>query len=102
MLNFRVMIWLIRGVILPRATLLAENLALRQQLLVLQRSLKRPTFYFSDRHFWSFLSCFWKDWKLFLRIVQPDTVVKASSVAGHKTFPWEKGTPNYKRAVGTR
>jgi hypothetical protein len=52
MLVFRVMIWLIRGLILPRGTLLAENLALRQQLLVYQRRIKRPKLYSSDRHFW--------------------------------------------------
>jgi transposase InsO family protein len=71
------MIWLIRGRILPRGTLLEENLALRQQLLVYQRRIiKRPKLYSSDRHFWVWLSQFWKDWKSFLFIVQPETVIK--------------------------
>jgi hypothetical protein len=56
MLVFRVMIWLIRGVILPRKILLAENLALHQQVLVYQRRIKRPKLYSSDRHFWVWLS----------------------------------------------
>jgi hypothetical protein len=74
MLVFRVILWLIRGVILPRKILLAENLALRQQLLVCQRRIKRPKLYSSDRHFWVWLSQFWKECKSFLFIAQPDTV----------------------------
>ena len=39
-----------------RQTLLLENLALRQQLAVLQRDSKRPRLRKADRVFWVFLS----------------------------------------------
>jgi hypothetical protein len=48
-----------RGVLAGRATLAAENLALRQQLAVLQRSVKRPKLRKRDRIFWVWLSKLW-------------------------------------------
>jgi len=54
-----------------RAVLAAENLALRHQLAVLQRSVKRPMLCKSDRIFWSWLSRLWWGWKSALPIVQP-------------------------------
>ncbi len=39
-----------------------ENLALRQQIAVLQRSVKRPRLTKSDRVFWVLLSKVWNDW----------------------------------------
>jgi hypothetical protein len=39
-----------------RANLLVENLALRQQLAVLKRSVKRPNLRKRDRVFWVWLS----------------------------------------------
>jgi hypothetical protein len=91
------MIWLIRGVILPRATLLAENLALRQQLLVYQRRIKRPKLYSSDRHFWVWLSQFWKDWKSVLIMVQPDTVVQWHREGFRLYWKWKSRTGNVGR-----
>lgn len=60
----------------PRATLCAENLALRHQLCVLQRSVKRPKLRPMDRVFWSFLSRVWSNWKEALIVVKPDTVIR--------------------------
>ena len=54
-----------------RASLQMENLALRHQLGVLQRSCRRP----SDRIFWSWLSRVWSSWQDALVIVQPATVI---------------------------
>src|SRR5262249_29178334 len=59
-----------------RLELMAENLALRQQLLVLNRTAKRPQLRSQDRLFWSTLSSLWKNWRSALMIVKPDTVVK--------------------------
>ena len=42
MSSLRIMFVLIRGVVLDRAELAAENLALRQQLAVFQHQSKRP------------------------------------------------------------
>jgi hypothetical protein len=56
--------------------LILENLALRQQLLVQQRTIKRPKLQNRDRLFWAWLSRVWPDWKSTLIIVKPETVVK--------------------------
>ena len=53
-----------------------ENLALRQQLAVLTRTVKRPQLRSTDRLFWILLAKGWRDWRSALIIVQPDTVVR--------------------------
>ncbi len=53
-----------------------ENLTLRQQLAVLNRSAKRPPLTPSDRMFWVMLSGIWSHWAKTLLIVQPETVVR--------------------------
>jgi putative transposase len=53
-----------------------ENLALRHQLDVLQRNVKRPRLTNRDRVLWIFLSRLWSDWRTVLTLVQPDTVVR--------------------------
>ena len=67
---------LIRSLILPRTALVAENLALRQQLAVLNRKVHRPKLHRRDRFFWAILSQFWKNWREVLIIVKPETVIK--------------------------
>ncbi len=72
--------WIIRAIFkvifTDRASLVAENLALRQQLAVLQRKAKRPRLRNSDRIFWAWLSRLWNGWRSTLLIVQPQTVDK--------------------------
>ena len=58
-----------------RASLAAENLALRHQLGVLQRSVKRPRLRQRDRILWVWRSRLWPGWRSCLLIVQPETVV---------------------------
>jgi putative transposase len=58
-----------------RTTLQLEILALRHQLGVLQRSVKRPKLTASDRFLWAWLRGMWPDWRSALVIVQPDTVI---------------------------
>ena len=58
-----------------RRHLVLENLALRHQLLVLNRSVKSPTLRNSDRLFWAALSAVWSRWTKVLAIVEPQTVV---------------------------
>jgi len=60
----------------PQRDLALENLALRQQIAVLQRSVKRPRLKKIDRVFWAFLSKVWNDWTENLTLVKPDTVVR--------------------------
>ena len=72
----RLLVALARACLTPRASLAAENLALRQQLIVLRRSVKRPKVRDRDRLFWVVLSRLWKGWRSSLHIAQPATVVK--------------------------
>ncbi len=58
----RVVVILLRAFFLPRATLAAEIRALRHQLGVLQRSVKRPRFWQRDRILWVWLTQLWADW----------------------------------------
>jgi hypothetical protein len=53
-----------------------ENLALRQQVAVLRRSVKRPRLSNVDRCFWVLLSQIWKEWRRALVIVRPETVTR--------------------------
>ena len=56
-----------------RGALQLENLALRHQIGVLQRSAKkRPKLTAADRFFWAWLLCrLWGDWRSALVIVKP-------------------------------
>jgi len=59
-----------------RAALQLENLALRHQIGVLQRSdRKRPKLAAADRFFWAWLCRVWSDWQSALVIVKPETVI---------------------------
>ena len=58
-----------------RAALHLENLALRHQLTVLQRSVKRPKLAAADRFFWARLLELWSDWRTAVIIVKPETVI---------------------------
>ena len=66
----------LRSLLLPRSALLFENVALRHQLTVLQRSAKRPRLRQSDRILWAWLLRLWPEWRSCLVIVKPDTVVR--------------------------
>jgi transposase InsO family protein len=67
---------LLRLLLQSRAGLAAENLALRQQVAVLQRSVKRPRLHRRDRVFWVWLSRLWQGWRSSLIVVQPETVLR--------------------------
>src|SRR5260370_14430156 len=58
-----------------RATLHLENLALRHQLSVRRRSVKRATLTSADRLLWAWLCEAWIDWRSSLVIVKPETVI---------------------------
>ncbi len=67
---------LLRQLLKRRAALAAENLALRQQVALLQRSVKRPRLHRRDRIFWVWLSRLWRGWWSSLIVVQPETVLR--------------------------
>jgi hypothetical protein len=66
----------LRALVLRPAAVPAENLALRQKLGVLKRSVDRPQLRKRDRIFWVWLSRIWTDWRSCLLIVKPETVIR--------------------------
>jgi putative transposase len=78
-----------------RAALQLENIALRHQIGVLQRSVKRPRLNSSDRVLWVWLSLLWKGWRSALVIVKPETVVAWHRKAFRLFWTWKirKGKP---------
>ena len=59
-----------------RQSLVLENLALRHQLAVLQRTAPRPRLRISDRLLWVLLSHLWRGWAAAVSVVQPATVIR--------------------------
>jgi putative transposase len=69
-------IWaFVRALLGGSAAISLENIALRHQLSVLQRSVGRPRLHRRDRPFWVVLSKLWAGWQASLLIVQPATVL---------------------------
>jgi transposase InsO family protein len=63
------------GLFRSRTALQIEILALRHQLNLLQRSVKRPRLSATDRWLWAWLSRRWPEWRRALVIVKADTVI---------------------------
>jgi hypothetical protein len=64
-----------------KSELIAENALLRQQLIVLRRQVKRPTFTKADRILLVLLARLVRTWHQALLIVQPDTRLALASRA---------------------
>jgi putative transposase len=69
-----------------------ENAALRQQLAVFKRNVKRAKLRGRERLFWIGLSMIWKDWKSALVIVRPETVI-AWQQKRFKQYWWRLSQP---------
>jgi hypothetical protein len=54
----RCLLWAIAAAVRPKMLLIADNLCLRQQLLVLKRHKTRPRLKDADRRFWV-VACRW-------------------------------------------
>src|SRR5258708_14308078 len=74
-----------------RAIMQAENLALRHQLLVLDRSQRsrRPRLKNADRILWVWLSRLWQGWRSAVRIVKADTVIAWSRKGFRLYWRWK-------------
>ena len=83
---------LLRGVQTQHALVL-ENLALRHQLAVLQRTAPRPRLRPSDRVFWVLLARLWHGWAEVVAIVQPETVIRWQRT-GFRLF-WARKSRRY-------
>jgi putative transposase len=96
---FRYLLWAIAAAVRPKALLIADNLCLRQQLLVLHRSKPRPRLEDADRRFWV-LACRWSvGWRTSVLIVKPETVLHWHR-HGWRTY-WRRRS-NRKRKPGRR
>jgi hypothetical protein len=72
----RCLLWVLAAAVQPKALLIADNLCLRQQLVVLQRRKPRPHLEDVDRRFW-ILACRWfSGWQTSLLVVRPETVLR--------------------------
>jgi len=79
-----------------RASLQLENLALHDQIGVLQRSAKkRPRLTAADRFLWACLSGVWADWLSALVIVKPETVIAWHRNGFRRFWTWKirRGQP---------
>jgi putative transposase len=83
----------IRSLIKPQIVLAAENLALRQQLAVFNRTVKRPQLRRRDRFFWVLFSRFWEDWREVLIIIKPATVVRWHRQGCRLSWRWRSKAP---------
>jgi hypothetical protein len=73
-----------------RAALQLQNLALRHQIGVLQRSVKkRPKLTATDRILWAWLCGIWSDWRSALVIVKPETVIARHRKGSRLFWTWK-------------
>ena len=93
MLIFSAFFLFFRSLFVSRISLATEILILRQQLLVLNRTVKRPKLRQRDRLFWVSLSKLWKDWRDALIIVKPDTVIKWHREGFRLYWRWTSKAP---------
>lgn len=73
---FILAVMFLRSVFKSRRQLLLENLALRQQVTMLRKSVKRPRATVADKLFWILFSRYVDGWRTVLHGLHPDTVVR--------------------------
>ncbi len=83
----------LRSLLQSRISLATEILVLRQQLAVINRTVKRPQLHRRDWLFWVILSRIWNDWREVLIIVQPETVIKWHRTGFRLYWRWKSKAP---------
>jgi putative transposase len=83
----------IAGFFMSRASLVAENLCLRQQLLVHQRRHPRPRLRDADRRFWILASRWFSNWRGTLLVVKPETVLAWHRKGWKAYWRWRSRAP---------
>src|SRR5215204_6965460 len=86
----------VASVLKTRAALQLENVALRHQIGLLQRSAKkRPQLHAADRLLWVWLSRVWPSWRSSLILVKPETVIAWHRNAFRLFWTWKvrRGKP---------
>ena len=100
----KLMFLALRSLLMSRAALAAENLAMRQQLAILRRRVKRPKLRRTDRLFWVLLSRAWAGWRSTLTIVEPETVLRWHRAGFRLFWRWKSrrrsvGRPKVEREI---
>ena len=83
-------VFFLRALIGERAAIAAENLALRQQLGVRGRSVKRPRLRQCNRILWVWLARLWADWRSSLLSQMTKAKPSTHLVASHIGFEMTK------------
>src|SRR5215467_9737052 len=101
---FRCLLSTLFSCLRTRASLQVEILALRHQVIVLQRARKCPTLKAADRLLWVWLSRLWAQWRSALIIVKPETVIAWQREGFRLYWTWKsragkKGRPSISREV---
>ena len=93
----------LRAFFVSRGSLAAENVMLRQQLIVAHRSVPRPKLRRVDRIVLCWLSRLWSGWRSALLIVQPQTIVRwhrqGFNLYWRRTSRKEPGRPQIDREI---
>jgi len=86
-----------------KPTLIAENALLRHQLVILQRSVKRPRCTPADRTLLVLLTSRCRTWRHALLIVQPDTVLRWHRQLFRRFWSWKSRAtaPSHRPPVAT-
>ena len=99
----RIFLGMLKAIFAGRAALVSENLTIRHQLSVLQRSSLRPKLRKRDRIFWAWLLRLWLGWRSALLIVKPETVVRWHRQGFKLYWRWisrrKPGRPTIKREI---
>ena len=94
----RALLTTLAALLRSRSDLILENLALRQQLAVLEGRQPRRRMSAGGRLFWVALKRLWPNWRKVLVIVRPETVIRWHRL-GFRAFwrwrsrPWRPGRP---------
>ena len=90
---YRCLAYTFTAVFKARAKLIAENLCLRQQLIVLKRGQIRPQLRDADRRFWILAWQLFSGWHRSWIIVRPDTVVRWHRKGWKNYWRWRSLRP---------
>ncbi len=89
----RCLVYTFTAVFKSKARLVAENLCLRQQLIVLKRRQARPQLRDTDRRFWILACQLFSGWHRSVIIVRPDTVVSWHRKGWTAYWRWRSHRP---------
>jgi putative transposase len=96
----RVLVWVILAALRPKAPLVAENLCLPQQLLVLQRRYPQRRLRNADRQFWIFASRWSAGWRNSLLIVKPEMALRWHRRGWRAYWSWRSNRHHWR--IGRR